>query len=39
VDRQIEADAKSGKLAVLLQEAVEAKKNNQLSSSFALFEG
>lgn len=29
-DREIEADAKSGKLDFLLQEAAEAKKNNQL---------
>ena len=29
-DREIEADAGSGKLAFLVQEAAEAKKNNQL---------
>jgi hypothetical protein len=29
-DREIEADAESGKLDFLLQEAAEAKKNNQL---------
>ena len=29
-DREIEADAESGKLDFLLREAVEAKKNNQL---------
>ncbi|MBU4270755.1 MAG: hypothetical protein KKE86_14785 [Planctomycetes bacterium] len=29
-DRQIEADAESGKLDFLLREAEEAKKNNQL---------
>ena len=29
-DREIEADAESGKLDFLLQEAAEAKKSNQL---------
>lgn len=29
-DREIEADAKSGKLDFLLQEATEAKQNDQL---------
>jgi hypothetical protein len=29
-DREIEADAESGKLDFLLQEAAEAKKGNQL---------
>ncbi len=29
-DREIEADAKSGKLDFLLEEAAQAKRNNQL---------
>jgi hypothetical protein len=31
-DREIEADSRSGKLAFLMQEAAEAKKNNQLKN-------